>query len=323
MLTGASGFVGSHILDSLRKRGIETAVLLRPSSDRGFLQHHLPSLEIRSGSITEPETLGAVLDGISHVIHCAGCTRAARNSEFYSINQVGTRNLVEAVNACCGKIQQFIHISSLAVSGPATPSRPAREEDLPHPVSHYGRSKAAGELEVHQRCKVPFTVLRPPAVYGPRDAGFLPMFRAVHRHVLPLPNKYQALSLVFAQDLAENVVGCLGASAAERKTYFVSSPDVVSGREMAREIARQARRWTIPLPLPTALLWPVCLAQEIASHLTGRASLLNLQKFAELRAAGWVCDPSRLQRELGLECTTTLARGVAQTLQWYREQKRL
>ncbi len=323
MLTGASGFVGSHILDTLRRRGVATAVLLRPTSDRRFLEPHLPAVEVRNGSLAEPEKLRAALEGISHVIHCAGCTRALRIPEFYAINQVGTRNLVQAVNAAGGRIQRFIHISSLAVSGPATPARPAREDDPPHPVSHYGRSKAAGELEVRDRSTAPFTILRPPAVYGPRDTGFLPMFRAIQRHLLPLPSETQALSLVFVRDLAEIVVACLCAPVAEGKTYFVSNPEIVSARKMAREIARQIQHWTLPLPLPTPLLWPVCLAQEIGAQVTGRASLLNLQKFAELSAPGWVCDPSRLQKELGLECATTLAGGVAQTLQWYREQKQL
>jgi len=270
--------------------------------------------------LSDPQSLRVALAGVTQIVHCAGCTRARNVSEFYAINHLGTRNLVEAINASGSGIQRLVHISSLAAAGPATPALPVREKDSPHPVSHYGKSKLAGELEVRGNCRIPYTIIRPTAVYGPRDRGFLPMFQAVKRHVLPLPSGRQSLSIVFARDLAETIVGCLFHPTAAGKTYFVASREIVSGRLMARQIALQMRRWTVPLPLPTALLWPLCLAQEIGSRLTGRASLLNLQKFAELRAPGWVCDASLIQQELGLECRTALADGVAQTLEWYLQQ---
>jgi nucleoside-diphosphate-sugar epimerase len=319
LLTGASGFVGSHVLDTLTARGIPTAVLLRPTSARRFLQ--LAGLEIRTGSITEPESLRKALDGVTHVIHCAGCTRAQPYSEFYEINHLGTRNVVEAVNTQEGRVTRLVHISSLAVTGPATPARPARESDPPTPISEYGKSKLAGEKEVRDHCRADFVIIRPPAVYGPRDKGFLTMFEAVRHHLLPQPNKHQALSLVFVKDLAEAVVVSLDHPAASRQTYFVASKEIVTARQMAEEIAAQMNRWTVPCPLPVALLWPICLTQEMWSRLSGRPTLLNLQKFAELRAPGWVCDSSRAQRELGVECKTTLKEGVAQALTWYQAEK--
>jgi nucleoside-diphosphate-sugar epimerase len=319
LLTGASGFVGSHILDSLQAHGIVATILLRPSSDKTFL--NLSGVEIRNGSITQRASLLAALDGISHVIHCAGCTRARRYSEFYEINQIGTRNVVEAVNACEGRVQRLIHISSLAVTGPATVSSPAIEESPLCPISEYGKSKLAGEMEVRERCRADFVILRPPAVYGPRDKGFLSMFEAVRYHLLPQPNKKQSLSLVFVKDLAETVARCLEVPATSRQTYFVASAETVTARQMAEEIATQMNRWTVPCPLPAALLWPICLAQEVWSRLSGKPALLNLQKFAELRAPGWVCAPSKLKRELGLECRTALKEGIIQTLGWYQANK--
>jgi len=313
--------VGSHILDRLRRRGISTRVLLRPTSDRHFIAGHLPQVETHSGSITDPASLPAALEGITHVIHCAGSTKALHNSDFYHVNQVGTRNLVEAVNGRTPGICRFVHISSLAASGPATAARPAREEDPPAPVSEYGRSKLAGEMEVRQRCQTEFVVVRPPAVYGPRDAGFFSMFQAVRRHLLPRPSRKQSLSLVFVEDLADAIMACLESPAAAGQTYFAAAREPVTGRQMAGEIARQMNRWTIPFPLPTPLLWPVCLFQHLLAQVTRRASLLNLQKFAELRAPGWVCDPGKLQREVGFECQTGLREGIAATLAWYESRQ--
>jgi nucleoside-diphosphate-sugar epimerase len=321
LLTGASGFVGSHILDSLRVRSIAAVLLLRKTSSRQFIQTHLPDVEVCEGSLSEPASLAKALDGVSHVIHCAGCTRVSRYSEFHTANHLGARAVVEAVNTAPARIERLIHISSLAATGPATADRPAREMDVTRPISEYGRSKLAGELEVRHHCRAPFTILRPPAVYGPRDIGFLSIFKAVKYHVLPRTNPAQMLSLVFARDLAEACARCLEHPATAGKIYFVTGPEVVSGASIGEEIAAQMGKWTVPCPLWAPLLWPLCLAHETLSKLTGRPGLLNLQKLDELRAPGWVCDGSRLVRDIGFECGTTLKAGIAETLAWYREHQ--
>lgn len=313
--------MGSHILDRLHQEKFDTAVLLRNTSNTRFLQHHLPGTEVRFGSISDATSLLKATSGVTHVVHCAGRTSVVRTSEFYEINHLGTRNVVEALNTQVTGISRLLHISSLAVSGPATPQNPAREDGPTQPVSDYGKSKLAGELEVREHCRVPFTIIRPPAVYGPRDTGFLSMFKAVSKHLLPRPNKAQALSVVYARDLAEAVVACLCRPETAGNTYFAASPEFVTGRSMAEEIAVQMRSWTIPCPIPAPMLWAVCLLQQMLSQLTRRPSLLNLQKYAELRAPGWVCDASKLQREVGFACKTRLEQGIAETLEWYTRER--
>jgi dihydroflavonol-4-reductase len=319
LLTGASGFVGSHILDSLRQRGLATTLLLRPGCDRQFIQSHLSEVEVRPGSIGDPESLRQAMAGVTHVIHCAGAIKASRVAEFYEVNQAGTRNVVEAVNARGGQVRRLVHISSLAVAGPAVREKPAREDDPPAPVSEYGKSKLAGELEVRNRCRAGFVILRPPGVYGPRDVQWLHLFRTVKKHLLPKPTTAQVYSLAFVRDLAEVVVGCLDHPAASGRTYFVASREAASGGEIAAEVAAQMEVWTLPVPMPNALWWPICLARELWSRLTGKSNVLSLQKLAELRASGWVCDPTKLGRETGYTCTTTLKAGIAETLAWYRQ----
>jgi nucleoside-diphosphate-sugar epimerase len=320
LVTGATGFVGSHILDVLRARTIPTAILLRSTSNTRFIGSEAPYFERSAGSVLEQSTLDKALEGITHVIHCAGCTKASRYREYYEVNHIGTRNVVQAINRA-SSVQRLVHISSLAVTGPATPENPAREDTPLRPISEYGKSKLAGEREVLEHCRVSCTILRPPAVYGPRDTGFLSMFRAVKSHVLPRPNKRQALSVVFARDLAEAIVTCLDMPIASGKVYLVASREVTTGRQIADQIAAQMKVHTMPLPLPAVLLWFVCLTQEIFSRISGRATLLNMQKYAELRAPGWVCDPSLWEREIGTRCATTLENGIAQTLEWYRREQ--
>ena len=322
LLTGANGFVGSHLLDHLRARGIATVALLRSTSHQRFIEAHLPYVEVRAGSLGDPQSLDAALRDITHVIHCAGCVKALHRSEFYNANQLGTRHVVEAVNRQPGRIQRFVHLSSLAAGGPAPPDKPAREDDLPNPVSEYGKSKLAGEQEVRSACQSEFVILRPPAVYGPRDLAFLPLFKTVKAHIQPLlGGGHLPFSLVFVKDLAKAAVTCLTHSAAGGKTFHVASPEVLTPRALASEIAAQLQTWTLPLPVPAAVLWPVCCLQEAVSQLTRKPSLLSLQKYAELRAPGWVCDSDRLRRELNFTCTTTLPAGIAETLAWYRQHR--
>ena len=312
--------MGSHILDSLHEHRLPAAVLLRSTSPTEFLSDHLANTDVRQGSIQDIKSLLQATTGVTHVIHCAGATKALRPSDFHNANHQGTLNLIQAVNQAPG-VERFLHISSLAVTGPATATNPADEDWPPRPVSEYGRSKLAGEEAVRQQCRVPYTILRPPAVYGPRDKGFLSMFKAVKHHLRPRPSKTQALSLVYAKDLAEAVVACLLNPRTAGKTFFVASPEVTTGRKMADEIALQMNRWTVPCPMPAVGLWVVCLIQQCLSQVTRRAGLLNLQKYAELRAPGWVCNPGRLLRETGVSCRTPLSQGIGRTLEWYVRER--
>ncbi|HMP83745.1 MAG TPA: sugar nucleotide-binding protein, partial [Verrucomicrobiota bacterium] len=188
----------------------------------------------------------------------------------------------------------------------------------------YGRSKLGGEQEVRERCQSPFTILRPPAVFGPRDTEFLSTFRAVKRHLSPgFIGGVDTMSIVFVKDLAEAVATCLTHHAAVGRTYFVASPDVVTVCGLGDEIAKQLNVWTLPLWLPVGLLWPVCAINEVLCRLVNKPSMLNRQKYRELSAPGWVCDTTRLKAEVGFVAPTPLPVAIQQTIGWYREKEML
>jgi nucleoside-diphosphate-sugar epimerase len=321
LLTGANGFVGSHILDSLLQRQVATAVLLRPGCDRRFIQPHLSRIQIHAGSINDPSSLNTALQDATHVIHCAGATRALRPAGFFEANQVGTRNVVEAVNRRGDQVRRLVHISSLAAGGPAGPDRPAREDDPPSPASAYGQSKLAGETEVVRGCRVPFVLVRPPAVYGPRDAAFLPLFKMARSHFqVRFVGGLQALSLVYVSDLAEVIVELLTHPAAAGQTYYAAAPQSLTPCQIELAISACLKVRTLTLPWPVPCLWPFCLALDLYARLTGKPQLLALHKYPEFRVRGWVCDVSKLQRETGLTCPTSFQEGAAGTLEWYRAE---
>jgi len=321
LLTGANGFVGSHILDRLLAQKVAVVVLLRPSSDRKFIAQQLAKVELRTGGIDQPTTLDAALEGVTHVIHCAGATKALNADGFRAVNQTGTRNLVQAVNRRGAQIERFVHVSSLAAAGPATADKPKREADVPSPVSDYGRSKLAAEREVIEGCKVDWTIIRPPAVYGPRDAAFLTLFKAAKAHVLTrIGGGRQQLTLVYVEDLAAAIVAAMTHANASREIFFAGSPEVVTAGELTQCIAVELGVWTVTLPLPQAILWLACQFMELKTRVTKRPDVLNAQKWTELKAPGWVCDVAHLRSEVGYECRTTLREGVGKARDWYRAQ---
>lgn len=318
LLTGASGFVGGHILDELRDRKFDVTVLLRPTSNRRWTAPHEDHITLHAGSIADPDSLVPVLRDVTHVVHCAGLTRSYRAADFFRVNQQGTRHLLDALREAGSSVEHFLHVSSLAAFGPATPDQPARESDEPRPVSVYGQSKLAAETEVRQRCSTPYTILRPSGVYGPRDGDFLHLFKAVSRGFLPcFGGGRQALSLVYVKDLARVVVDALQRRGTG-KIFHVAAPEVVTAGVLGEIIAQTLERRPYRLCLPVFCLWPVCLGQECLSRLTGKPHILSRLKYPELKAPGWVCSVDRLSTELDIVCGTTHKEGIEQTLSWYR-----
>ncbi len=319
LLTGANGFVGSHILDHLRGAGADVRLLLRERSDPSFIQPHLAACEVVRGGLDSDEVLDRAVAGVTHVVHCAGATKALRRDGLYAANQLGTRHLVQAVNRT-GTCRRFILLSSLAVSGPGTGRNPAREDQPPRPVSEYGRSKLAAEQEAAAVAPAELVILRLAAVYGPRDREFLRLFRAAARGMAPLfGGGRQELSLAFAPDVAEVIWRALTAPRPAGPVVHVAGPEPVTAAGLAGAVAQALGRRTLRLGLPGWLLPLGCGWAAGWARLTKRATILAHGKHRELTAPGWVADVSRLRAWLGEVCGTPLAEGLARTVRWYRE----
>jgi nucleoside-diphosphate-sugar epimerase len=228
--------------------------------------------------------------------------------------------VVAACNAHCGGLRQLVFISSLAACGPGTRERPAREDDPPRPVTAYGESKLLAERHVREESEVPFTILRPCAVYGPRDADLLLAFRAVAGGMMPLVGGgRQPLSFIYAPDLARGVALTLGSQQALGRTYNLAHPVPWTLRAFGARIGGAVGVDPIRLPVPKPLLYAACLWRELLARITSRPGILNLQKIPEYTAPGWVADVGRAARELGFRAPTDLDSGLRRTVRWYRE----
>jgi nucleoside-diphosphate-sugar epimerase len=318
-LTGASGFVGSHVLDALLAGRHEVSILLQRTSNTRFISRHLPAVTVHYGSLDNVPLLTEAMTGVEAVIHCAGKTKALHSSDFYRVNQAGTRHVVTAANSCRESVRHLVYISSLAVSGPGVPGCPAEETGEQRPVSVYGRSKLLAEEEIRHHCRASWTILRPAAVYGPRDTELLAIFQKVKQRLMPLVSgARRSVHLVYAPDVAAAVLCSLLQERGVGGTYHVAADPPCTDEELMEEIAAQLGCRPLRLRIPRQGLYLAAAIQEILSLATGRPNMLSRQKLPELLAPGWVCSTEKIRKELGFSAPTSLKEGVSRTLEWYR-----
>jgi nucleoside-diphosphate-sugar epimerase len=320
LLTGANGFLGSHVLDDLLESGFEVAVLLRQTSDTRFIDRH-SGVSVFYGSLSDSAALAKAMEGVDAAVHCAGKTKALRDHEYFDVNRDGTSRVVDAASSCRPALRRFVLVSSLAAAGPGVVDRPARETDPPQPVSLYGRSKLAGEETVKRLGSVPWTILRPGAIYGPRDMDFLNAFRMVRRGLAPTPGSgKQMISFVFVRDVAVAVRECLTRGESAGKIYNVAAEPPCSTSDLLRAVARVMKKRVRTFAVPAPVLYVACVVQDGLSRLTRRPHILGRQKWPEFRAAGWVCSVDRIREDLGFSAGTSLEAGLAETAGWYMKQ---
>jgi nucleoside-diphosphate-sugar epimerase len=316
LITGGTGFIGGHLVEALVRQGVEVTALVRSPGKA----NRLAELGARMipGDLDNLEALATASVGQDVVFHLAGLVRARNEAEFLRVNRDGTRKLVEA--AARQGAPRFIHLSSLAAGGPSAPGRPQTGEETPRPVSPYGRSKLAGEGEV-AKSDLPWTILRPPLVYGPGDTEILRGFKAAARLGLAptLGSGEQELSGLFAPDLAAALLAA-GTSETPRKIYPVCHPEIFTSRELAlaigEAVGQSVRTFNIPAGVTRGLLTII----GTTARALGRPTLLDRSKADELVAAAWTGDPSAFTRDTGWQAQHALADGLSRTADWYREQ---
>jgi nucleoside-diphosphate-sugar epimerase len=320
LVTGATGFVGSNLVEALLQKGNLVTCLVRDKSDTRALQKRPVQLIV--GDISDPSAIRKAGRAIHAVYHVAGAIKAADREQYFRVNQLGTRLLLETLNEVSPNLGRFVHVSSLAAVGPSVGGRMLTEADKPNPISWYGESKLESENEVLSFAKAfPVTILRPSAVYGPRDRQTLLIFRMIKSGCLFTPGRLERrFSLIHVGDLAAALIRAGEQSTPSGEIFFISRPEAYAwgevGRAIAQALGKRYRRISLPQWMATA----AGIAGDLWARATGRAASINSQKVRELLEPSWLCDPSKARDILGFSPAWDLENGIRQTVHWYQNQ---
>ncbi|HQQ76414.1 MAG TPA: NAD-dependent epimerase/dehydratase family protein [Thermoanaerobaculia bacterium] len=315
-LTGGTGFVGSHVADALLAAGYRVRALVRRPDDVAWLKG--TGVDLVKGDVRDAATLPALVEGASAVVHVAGKTSARNEAEYMAANAAGTEN-VAAASRRHAPGAHVVLVSSQAAGGPSVGGVPVKAGDQPRPVSAYGRSKLAGE-EALRRSGVPFTILRPSGVYGPRETAIRDLFVAASKGVVPiLAGGRPRIQLAYGPDVAAAVAGALERGP-RGETFYVAHPEVLDYGSIAETLSRLPSRKPWRLPVPSGVV-------RGAGHLAGAVSrfgkgppVFNAEKANEMLQEAWLCDVSDAQAALGQPFRTDFATGSRLTWDWYLER---
>ena len=323
LITGASGFIGSFIVEEAIRQGFETWAAVRGNSSKAYLQDeriHLIELNLNSEEQLMEQLRPHRFD---YVVHAAGVTKCADKRDFYRINTEGTQNLVRALQRLEMPLRRFVYISSLSVFGAIREQQPyeeIRETDTPQPNTEYGRSKLEAEQWLDTQAGFPYVVLRPTGVYGPREKDYFLMAQSIKQHTdFAVGYRQQDITFVYVTDVVQAVFLAMEKGKTGRK-YFLSDGEVYQSTTFSDYIHEELGcPWWIRITAPVWVLRVVTFVGEYVGRMTGKVSALNNDKYNILRQRNWRCDIQPAVSELGYHPQVKLKEGVRRSIKWYKE----
>jgi nucleoside-diphosphate-sugar epimerase len=316
-LTGGTGFVGSHVADALIAAGYRVRALVRRPEDPGWLTGL--DVEIVKGDVRDASSLDPFVEGADAVVHVAGKTSAKSEADYMAANAGGTANVAAATRRRA-KGAHVILVSSLAAAGPSRDETPVKASDPVRPISSYGRSKLAGEEEIRRSSGFSYTILRPCAVYGPRETAIRDLFVGASKGFVPvLAGGTPRIQLVYALDVAAAVIAAL-CRGGRGETFFVAHPEILTYGTIAGTLAGLPPKKPFLVPVPGVLIRLAGLLVGAASSFGKGPPVFNAEKAAEILQPAWLCDVSDAQAALGQPFATDFATGARKTWEWYLEK---
>lgn len=318
LVTGATGFVGSHLVEALVARGDEVTALVRSPRKAALLEQ----LNVRrvAGDMANADALRSAVSGQDVVYHVAGLVAARDEAEFLQANRDATANLLRAIGEAGGSGPRLVLVSSMAAGGPAPRGMPLKGHEPPAPVTQYGRSKLAAEAVVRES-EVPWTIVRPPMVYGPRDREVLKVFKIARTGFAPVfGDGTQELSAVYGPDLALALIAAGSSPGTIGKIYYACHPEIFQSGELIRKVGAVLGSKVRVIPLPDWMARGALTITGFTARLTRQTTILTPDKANEFLQTAWTGDPQPLIDDSGWRPTHNLAKGIQETAAWYREQ---
>lgn len=321
LITGASGFVGSHLVEEALRRGLDVYAGIRKTSSRKYLQD--PGIKFAELNFEDIESLKRLVDKheFDYIIHNAGLVNAPRLEDFWRVNFEYVKNFTAALEGRCP--EKFTFISSLAAYGPASNEDPddyLYEARTPQPINTYGKSKLAAEQHLRSIDSLPHVIIRPGGVYGPRDQDFFTFYKLLNKGIEAyIGSRPQQLALIYVKDLVKVI---LDATLSEKKNkgYFVSDGNYYTQQQLGaaakKAIGKRTIRFHVPLKAVRAVAW----SMEQFGKGNGRHPALNLEKVRILESLNWKCDIKPLVEDFNFRPAYSLEQGVAESIEWYRRE---
>ncbi len=319
LITGGTGFVGSHLLETLAPHPFRLRALVRKADDAARLSAR--GVECIRGDMSDTAALTRAVADVDVVFHIAAVTKAPTGAVYERVNGQGTRALIAAIRATPSCPRRFVYLSSLAAVGPARDGKPVRVDDQPRPLTAYGRSKLAGELACRALMnETEVVILRAPVVYGPRDRDFFLLFQLAMRGILLMPRGVEGLlQLIHVHDLVDALIRA-ATLAKVAGIYHIAEARSYSRAELVVGIARALRRPVRTVRVPHWLVRLAASCSELGATMRGRTTIFNRDKVQELLAPGWLCETAAARQDLSFEARIPLSEGLTCTVAWYREQ---
>lgn len=314
LLTGGTGFIGSHLAELLLDKSAEIFALVRDPHNLKWLKGL--NIHLLEGDLLSIPSLPSDID---YVFHVAGLTNSSDVADYYTVNQQGTASLFKSLHDQKILPKKIICLSSLAAVGPSFDGKPVQESDVPHPITPYGKSKLRGEAEALKFKEVyPIVILRAPAVFGPRDKDFLQYFKWIKRGTLPaIGSKQRYMSLCYVKDLIRAFYLCSQKELESGEIFNIGDQNPCSYDEFG-ELAGQAigkKLKKVKIPIPIGYL--VALIADIAGRINKKPSILNLGKFKQMRQRAWIADMKKAKEKLSFQPQYSLQDAIQETLNWY------
>lgn len=330
LITGASGFIGSFLVEEAVKRGFDTYAAIRATSSQAYLQDpriHLVELDMAHPERLEQQLLkqaeqnGGAFD---YVVHCAGVTKCNNPSDFEKVNCQQTRTLVDTLIRLGQMPRQFLFVSTLSIFGPIHEEEfiPIKEQDIPCPNTAYGISKLHAEQYLQSLPQLPYVIFRPTGVYGPREKDYFLMAQSIKQHVdFAAGFRRQDLTFVYVKDVVQAIFLAID-KGVTRRAYFLADGRVYTSRTFSDLLRRElGNPFVIRFTSPLWLLKLICDVSGWIASLRGTTSTLNPDKYRIMKQRNWQCDISPAVNELGYRPEYELERGVKETVAWYKQQQ--
>lgn len=328
LVTGASGFIGSFIIEEALKRGFQVCAGMRSSSSKRYLSDsRIQFLEL---DFAHPNELRAQLAGyrgthakFDYIVHCAGVTKCLDENTFDYVNFLQTKYFVDTLRELNMVPKQFLYVSTLSVFGPIHEEtyQEIAEHDEPAPNTAYGLSKLKAELYIQSLPRFPYVIFRPTGVYGPREMDYFLMAKSIKAHLdFSVGYKRQDLTFVYVRDVVQAIFKAIECGVS-RRAYALSDGEVYESRSFSDLIQKElGSPWVIHLKCPLIVLKVISLLAEFMAKRLKKSSTLNSDKYKIMKQRNWRCDITPAIKELGYQPEYDLERGVKETIAWYKKE---